>query len=104
VGNRVHGRRRLTTDATNFNDYSGNGIFGRDNVVDLCLAAAKSHLLGRERGSFDPTVNSFVYLNLLILLAAGVGFESATVGCHCDLCAPQFESKIANDDFVTSYG
>ena len=26
-----HGRRRLTTDATNFNDYSGNGVFGRDS-------------------------------------------------------------------------
>src|SRR4030095_16452336 len=56
-----------------------------------------------ERGSFEPTVNSFCVQKLLILLAASVGFESATVGCHCDLCDPQFESKIANDDFVISY-
>jgi hypothetical protein len=33
VGNRVHGRRRLSTDATNFNNYSGNGVFGRDRGV-----------------------------------------------------------------------
>src|SRR6266480_7961566 len=26
----VHGPRRLTTNAANFNDYSGDGVFGRD--------------------------------------------------------------------------
>jgi putative ABC transport system permease protein len=31
VGNRVHGRRRVTADATNFNDYSADGVSDRDN-------------------------------------------------------------------------
>lgn len=41
---------------------------------------------------------------LLILLAARVGFESATVGLSGDVSDWEFESKIANDDFVMSYG
>ena len=41
MGNRVHGRRRLTTDPTNFNDYSGNGVFGRDNRQAFSPALGK---------------------------------------------------------------
>jgi hypothetical protein len=33
-----------------------------------------------DRGMIDPTVNSFMFTRLLILLAARVGFESVTLG------------------------
>ena len=37
--------RRLSTDATNFNDYSGNGVFGRDSHLTKRVAKPRSVLL-----------------------------------------------------------